>query len=98
MQGLVAEYFQLLSDSRSLDTYNLPKARNTPQTLKTKISLFYYNTMTQMFIPLIIHRIISIILVNIHSIFSSIFTELYIQSLVKDITKFLWKAVQSNIH
>ena len=96
MLGFVAEYFQLLIDSRSVDTYNLSQARNTLQTLKTKISLFYI--MTQIFIPFIIHRIISIILVNIHSIFSLIFTELYIQSLVKDITKFLWKAVQSNIH
>ena len=46
----------------------------------------------------IIHRIISIILVNIHSIFSLIFTELYTQSLVKDKMKFLWRSVQSNIH
>ena len=66
IQGLIAEYFQLLSDSRSINTYNLPKARNTLQPLNgLKFPfLLNYNSITQTFIQLNIHWIINIILVS----------------------------------
>ena len=42
IQGLIAEYFQLLSDSRPINTYNLPKARNTLQPLNGLKFPFYW--------------------------------------------------------